>query len=446
MKIIRTKKMEFIGGYSLAGLKIGYSEKFVDDEEMIYFKDRIRSIHGRLHSRQEYEKMPLGWLDLPLKTGDGEINCIVNAAERIREISQIVISLGIGGSYLGSRAAIEMIGNNHSNSDVKLGNPQVIFAGNNISGTYLQHIIDSIEDKDFSLCVISKSGTTLETAVAFRILKNILEKRYGKEGSRRRIIAVTDKSRGALRKTAEVSCYESFEIPDNVGGRYSVLTPAGLFAIAAAGINIKEIIEGARDACHIYDNEDMDKNPCYKYVVLRNIFNGMGKSIESLISYEPSMEYFAKWWQQLFGESEGKEGKGIFPTSLQFTTDLHSMGQYLQEGRKNIFETILNIENPRKDVAIPFDSENMDDLNYLENKTLNYINAIASQGVREAHENGGVPAILIDVPSQNGYYFGHLVYFFQKACAVSGYLIDVNPFDQPGVEMYKKNIYKLLGR
>lgn len=421
----------------MTSLKIGYSEEFVKDEELFFLKEKIKNIHGMLHSKEEYEKMPLGWLDIPLKTRDIDIDRIICAAEKIRENSQVIISLGIGGSYIGSRAAIEMIG---------MGNPRVIFAGNNMSGTYLKHIIDFIEDKDFSLCVISKSGTTLETAVAFRILKNILEKRYGKDGASRRIVAITDKSKGALRKATEVNGYESFEIPDNIGGRYSVLTPAGLFTIAAAGINIKGIIEGARDACNTYDNENMDENPCYKYAALRNIFYGMGKSIEALVCYEPSMEYFSKWWQQLFGESEGKEGKGIFPASFQFTTDLHSMGQYIQEGTKSIFETVLNIENPKLDAVIPFDLDNIDDINYLEGRTLNYINSIASEGVREAHESGGVPNILINVPSQNGYYFGHLVYFFQKACAVSGYLLHVNPFDQPGVEMYKKNIYKLLGR
>lgn len=430
----------------MASLIIGYSEEFVKDEELFFLKERIRSVHGRLHSIEEYKKVPLGWLDIPLRLREAEVDNIISTAERIRDISHVVISLGIGGSYLGCRAAIEMIGNNLGNSDMKLGNPQVIFAGNNISGTYLKQILDFIEDKDFSLCVISKSGTTLETAVAFRILKNVLEKRYGKEGASRRVIAITDKSKGALRKIVEVNGYESFEIPDNIGGRYSVLTPAGLFTIAASGINIKEIIEGARDAYSEYDNENIEENSCYKYAALRNVFYGMGKSIEAFITYEPSMEYFSKWWQQLFGESEGKEGKGIFPTSLQFSTDLHSMGQYIQEGTKSIFETVLNIENPKLDIKIPFDFDNIDNLNYLEGKNLNYINSIASQGVREAHENGGVPNILINVPSQNGYYFGHLAYFFQKACAVSGYLLHVNPFDQPGVEMYKKNIYKLLGR
>ncbi len=428
------------------GLKISYSDKFLKDENLTCFNHKISSIHDRLHSSEEYERMPLGWLDIPAKTDETDICRILNIADRIREISQIVISLGIGGSYLGSRAAIEMIGNDFNNSDMKLGKPRIIFAGNNISGTYLRKLINFIEDKDFSLCVISKSGTTLETAAAFRILKSILEKRYGKEGARKRIVAVTDKSKGALREITNREGYDNFEIPDNIGGRYSVLTPAGLFTIGAAGINIKKIIEGARDAYYIYENRNLHNNSCYKYAAIRNIFYGMGKSIELLINYEPSMMYFAEWWKQLFGESEGKEGKGIFPSSLQFTTDLHSMGQYIQEGTKNIFETVLNIQNFRLDVPIPSDSENIDGLNYLEGRTLNYINTIAFRGVKEAHENGGVPVISIDVPEQNEYYFGHLVYFFQKACAVSGYLLDVNPFDQSGVEMYKKNIFKLLGR
>lgn len=430
----------------MTNIEIEYSEEFVKGEALFYFQNRIENIHGQLHSTEEYEKMALGWIDLPLKTERANLEKIICSAERIREISQIVISLGIGGSYLGSRAAFEMICPNFNVWDMKLGNPGIIFAGNNMSGTYLKHLIDLIKDKEFSLCVVSKSGTTLETAVAFRILKNILEKRYGKEGSKKRIITITDKSKGALRQIAENNCYESFEIPHNIGGRYSVLTPAGLFTIAAAGININKIIEGAREACHTYNNEDIDKNSCYKYAALRNIFYGLGKNIEILVSYEPSMVYFAEWWKQLFGESEGKEGRGIFPTTLQFTRDLHSMGQYLQEGTKNIFETILNIQNPKEDLEIPFDSDNTDGLNYLEGKTLNYLNAIAYKGVKEAHEGGGVPVISIEIPRQNEYYFGHLVYFFQKACAVSGYLLEVNPFNQPGVEMYKNNIFKLLGR
>lgn len=421
----------------MSNFKINYNKNLIKHEEIKEIKNSIKLIHNTIHSKEEYVKMPLGWLDAPLNTNEEELKRIIASAERIRGISDIIISLGIGGSYLGSKAAIEML---------SYGLEKVIFAGNNISGEYFKSLIDYIESRDFSIIVISKSGTTLETALAFRILKDILIKKYGKEGAAKRIIAVTDKSKGVLRAISDKEDYESFEIPENIGGRYSVLTSAGLLTIAAAGIDIYEIIKGAKEAYHLYNNEDMDKNASYEYAALRNIFLKMGKGIEVLVNYEPSMIYFAEWWKQLFGESEGKEGKGIFPASLQFTTDLHSMGQYLQEGTKNIFETILNFQINNNDIIIPSDSENMDGLNYLEGKTLNYINNIAYQGVKEAHESGGVPIITIDIPEKTPYYFGHLIYFFQKACAVSGYLLNVNPFNQPGVEMYKKNIFKLLGR
>lgn len=419
------------------GINVRYSENFIKNEILDSYADRIDAIHRLLHSRDEYNKMPLGWIDLPIKRDVHEIERIKSIAKRIQDNSQMFVSIGIGGSYLGSRAVVELLSANTT---------KVLFAGNNVSGTYLQYVIDKIGDKDFSLCVISKSGTTLETAVTFRIFKELLEKKYGKAEARSRIIAVTDKTKGALRKIAEKEGYESFEIPSNIGGRYSVLTPAALITMAVAGIDIELILNGAAEAYKIYDNPNLQDNNCYKYSVLRNILYGMGKEIEILINYEPSMEYFGKWWQQLFGESEGKAGKGIFPTTLQFSTDLHSMGQYLQEGKKNIFETIINIKTPPSDAIIPFDAEDMDGLNYLNGKTLNYINSAAYEGAMKAHEEGGVPVISLDVPALNEKSFGHMVYFMQKACAVSGYLLGINPFDQPGVEMYKKNIYKLLGK
>ncbi len=421
----------------MSAVSINYNKSFIDDKEYTEIRNRIDSIHSLIHSEEEYRKMPLGWLDIPIRLDNNELNSIEITAKRLGNISDTIVSLGIGGSYLGSKAAIEML---------NCGAGSIVFAGNNASGEYLQNIIGNIESKDFSLIVISKSGTTLETALAFRILKDILIKKYGKDKARERIVAVTDKSRGVLKAIADKEGYDSFVIPDNIGGRYSVFTPAGLLTIAAAGIDIYGIMEGAKEAYHLYNNRNADENPSYEYAVVRNVLYKTGKSIEVLVSYEPSLLYFSEWWKQLFGESEGKDGKGIFPASMQFTTDLHSMGQFLQEGTKNFFETVLNFKTGDSDVAIPYDLENIDELNYLHGKSLNYINNTAYQGVKDAHESGGVPVITIDIPKKNPYYFGHMAYFFQKACAISGYIIGVNPFNQPGVEMYKKNIFRLLGK
>jgi len=418
-------------------IDIRYSDSFIDEKELKSYSDEISLIHKRLHSKDEYDKMPLGWIDLPLKYDEEEIKRIIKAAQRLRENSEAFISIGIGGSYLGSRAAVEML-----SSD----SPDIYFAGNNISGTYIRSITDKIKDKDFSLCVISKSGTTLETAMAFRVFRDMLEKKYGKKETRNRIVAITDKKKGALIEIAREEGYETFEIPANIGGRYSVLTPAALLTMAVAGIDIGAVLEGAEEACRLYDNPELMTNNCYKYAVLRNILHKKGKYIETLINYEPSMEYFGRWWQQLFGESEGKEGKGIFPAMLQFTTDLHSMGQYLQEGTKNVFETIIKINNPPADMSIPYFDDDKDGLNYLVHRTFNDINSIACEGAMRAHEEGGTPVISLEVPAIDEYCFGHLVYFMEKACAVSGYLLGVNPFDQPGVELYKKNMRKLLDR
>lgn len=418
-------------------ITVSYSESFIKEEEFKSYKDKIQQIHDSLHSKEHYERMPLGWIDLPIRQNLQEIERIEKAADRLRSCSQAFISIGIGGSYLGSRAAIEMLPSK---------SPEIYFAGNNISGTYLKSIIDHIEDKDFSVCVISKSGTTLETALAFRVFREILEKRYGKTEAKNRIIAVTDSSKGALLEIARKEGYEFFEIPGNIGGRYSVLTPAALVTMAVAGIDIRKMLKGAEEAYHEYNHADLFENECYKYSVLRNILYKKGKQIEVLVNYEPRMEYFGRWWQQLFGESEGKDGKGIFPALLQFSTDLHSMGQYLQEGTKNVFETIIKIDNPPKDMTIPYIEDDLDGLNYLSGKTFNYVNQEAYKGVREAHEEGGTPTISIEIPSMDEHCFGHLVYFMEKACAASGYLLEVNPFDQPGVELYKKNIYRLLKR
>lgn len=418
-------------------IDVSYSKDIIKVEELESYEDEIFSIHNRLHSKEEYEKMPLGWIDLPERYDRKEIKRIKDTAQRLRSNSQAFISIGIGGSYLGSRAAVEML---HS------GSPEIYFAGNNFSGTYIQSIIHKIKNKDFSLCVISKSGTTLETAIAFRVFREMLEKKYGKAEAKNRIVAITDRNKGALREIAHKEGYETFEIPSNIGGRYSVLTPAALLTMAVAGIEIDDVLKGAQEAYRLYDNPKLRSNNCYKYSVLRNVLYKKGKQIEALINYEPSMEYFGRWWQQLFGESEGKEGKGIFPAVLQFSTDLHSMGQYLQEGSKNVFETIIKIINPPEDMNIPCFEDDIEGLNYLKDRTFNHINSIAYEGAMRAHEEGGTPAISLEVPAIDEHCFGHLVYFMEKACAVSGYLLGVNPFDQPGVELYKKNMHKLLDR
>ncbi|NLM42773.1 MAG: glucose-6-phosphate isomerase [Clostridiales bacterium] len=418
-------------------ITVSYSESFIKKEELEVYIDKVNHVHNQLHSKEHYDKMPLGWIDLPIKKNFEEIERIEKAADRLRDCSQAFISIGIGGSYLGSRAAIEMFPSD---------SPEIYFAGNNISGTYLKSIVDSIKDKDFSICVISKSGTTLETALAFRVFREILEKKYGKSEAKNRIIAVTDGRKGTLLEIAKKEGYEIFEIPMNIGGRYSVLTPAALVTMAVAGIDIKKVLKGAEEAYHAYNNPNIYQNDCYKYSVLRNILYKKGKIIETLVNYEPFMEYFGKWWQQLFGESEGKEGKGIFPAVLQFSTDLHSMGQYLQEGTKNVFETIIKINNPADDVTIPYIEDDSDGLNYLADKTFNHINKVAYEGAMKAHEEGGTPTISIEIPFIDEHSFGHLVYFMKKACAASGYLLGINPFDQPGVELYKKNIYRLLNR
>ena len=430
----------------MSKIEIKHSNRYIDYKDLSLLEKRVEEIHKILHSKEEYKKMPLGWIDAPFKISSNEIKDITKSAKALRKTSQIIVSIGIGGSYLGSRAAIEMLQNPSGPTEPSSKDVEIIFAGNNISSPYLCSLMKKIKDKDFSLIVVSKSGTTLETSIAFRVFKDYLEKVYGKEEARKRIIVITDKTKGDLRKAAIDKGYESYEIPNNLGGRYSVLTPAGLYTIAAAGIDISKIIQGAQDAYETFNNKNLYENPCYKYAAIRNILYDRGKDIEVFVTYEPSMAFFSEWWKQLFGESEGKEGKGLFPASLEFTRDLHSMGQYLQEGRRNIFETILFIKSPQGDIDIPIEGGSHNGVDYLKGRTLNEINDIAYKAVKEAHEEGGVPCISLEIQRQDEYHFGYLVYFFQKACAVSGYLLGVNPFDQPGVEMYKSNIFKLMGR
>ena len=370
------------------------------------------------------------------------------SAKKIRDNSDVLIVIGIGGSYLGSRACIEALNHNFYNSlpKGKRNGPEIYFVGNNISSSYMLDLFDLIENKDISVNVISKSGTTTEPALAFRLFKEYMESKYGKEESKERIYVTTDKSKGALRELTEKEGYTSFVIPDDVGGRYSIFTPVGLLPIAVSGIDIDRLMEGAFNGMAEYSVDDVYENICYQYAAARNILYNKGKDIEILVNYEPILHYYLEWWKQLFGESEGKDGKGIYPSSANFTTDLHSLGQLIQDGKRNIFETTINIENPKKDMEIKEDKDNLDGLNFLGGKTIDFVNKKAFEGTLMAHTNGGVPNLVINVPKMDEYYFGNLVYFFEKACAISGYLLGVNPFDQPGVEEYKKNMFKLLGK
>ncbi|WP_427339343.1 glucose-6-phosphate isomerase [Caloranaerobacter sp. DY30410] len=429
-------------------ITLDYSNALIKEHELEYMKAQISFAHKMLHEKSGPGNDFLGWVDYPINYDKDEFERIKLAAERIKENSDVFIVVGIGGSYLGARAAIEALGHTFYNilPKDKRKTPEIYFVGNNISGTYLRHLLDVIQDKDISINVISKSGTTTEPAIAFRILKEYMEKKYGKEEARKRIFATTDKVKGALRKLAEEEGYETFVIPDDVGGRFSIFTPVGLLPIAVAGIDIDKIIEGAKAGREEYMAEDLEKNPCYQYAALRNILYRKGKNIEILVSYEPYLHYLAEWWKQLYGESEGKDGKGIFPASVEFSTDLHSLGQYIQDGRRDLFETIVNIINPKEDIEIPENEKDLDGLNYLKGKTLDFVNKRAFEGTLLAHTDGNVPNIVINVPEMNEYYFGKLIYFFEKACGISGYILGVNPFDQPGVEAYKKNMFALLGK
>jgi len=390
----------------------------------------------------------LGWVNLPKDYDKEEFKRIKKAAEKINSDSDVLIVIGIGGSYLGARAAIETL--THSFYNILPKNtrkaPEIYFAGNSISSTYLSDLIDVLEGKDVSINVISKSGTTTEPAIAFRIFRDYLEKKYGKEEAKSRIYVTTDKEKGALKKLADEEKYQTFVIPDDVGGRYSILTAVGLLPIAAAGINIEEMMKGASDASDIYTKKDLKENISMQYAIVRNLLYRKGKFIEILVNYEPRLHYFSEWWKQLFGESEGKDHKGIYPASVDFTTDLHSMGQFIQDGSRTMFETVLNVEKALKDIVIPEDKTNMDGLNFLSGKTMDFVNNKAFQGTLIAHSDGNVPNLVINLPEISPYYFGSLVYFFEMACGISGYINGVNPFDQPGVEAYKKNMFALLGK
>lgn len=402
---------------------------------------QVKAIHKMIHEKTGKGNDYLGWLDLPKAYDKEEYARLLLAAKKIRKNSQVLVVIGIGGSYLGAKAGLEFL-----NVPFKKNKLEVVFAGHQMSGSYLNELVSYLSNKRFSINVISKSGTTTEPAIAFRVLKNLLEQKVGKEEAKGRIYATTDKARGALYTVAKNEGYEMFIIPDDVGGRYSVLTPVGLLPLEAAGIKTKEILKGAKDAYTRYKKADLLENESYLYAATRYLLYKRGKKIEMLVGYEPNLLFLNEWWKQLYGESEGKDNKGIFVASANFSTDLHSLGQYIQEGERHLFETVVKVENTTTDVIIPKEDNDLDELNYLAGKTLSYVNSQALKGTMMAHKDGGVPNMLLSIPTMDAYTFGYLVYFFEKACAMSAYLIDVNPFNQPGVEAYKKNMFALLGK
>ncbi|UOQ46070.1 glucose-6-phosphate isomerase [Halobacillus salinarum] len=421
---------------------------FFEEHELEYMQGTVSLAHQALHEGTGAGNDFLGWLDLPENYDKEEFTRIKQAAEKIKSDSDVLLVIGIGGSYLGARAAIEML--NHSFYNVLASEqrktPQVFFVGNSISAPYMNELFDVLEGKDVSVNVISKSGTTTEPAIAFRVFRKFLEDKYGKEEAKNRIYATTDKEKGALKTLASEQGYETFVVPDDVGGRYSVLTAVGLLPIAASGIDIDEMMNGAQQSRNELGSEQLKDNPAYQYAAVRNVLYNKGRSIEMMVNYEPSLQYFSEWWKQLFGESEGKDQKGIFPASANFSTDLHSLGQYIQDGRKQLFETVIHVESPSSDMKIEEDEQNLDGLNYLAGKTVDQVNEKAYQGTMLAHTDGQVPNLIVHIPKRDSFTFGYLAYFFEKACAISGYILGVNPFDQPGVEAYKKNMFALLGK
>ena len=416
---------------------------FFQQEELDNLKDQIKTVHHTLHNQTGAGNDFLGWVDLPVKYDIEEFARNKKDTEKIRSDSDVLVVIGIGGSYLGAKAAVDFLTGPFYNYTNK---PQILFAGNNISPNYLNSILDCLEGKDVSLNIISKSGTTTEPAIAFRILKKYLEDKYGKDEARGRIYATTDKARGALKNLADDEGYEPFVVPDDVGGRYSVLTAVGLLPIAVCGADIGAMMQGAADARELYSSEDLEQNECYQYAAVRNILHRKGKNVEMLVNYDPELQYFIEWWKQLFGESEGKDNKGLFPASCIFSTDLHSMGQFIQEGSRIMFETIVDVKKPAQDLFIDPLEGNFDGLNFLANQNMSVVNRKAMEGTILAHTDGGVPEVLIEVDDLSAYNVGYLIYFFWRACACSGYLLSVNPFNQPGVESYKKNMFALLGK
>ena len=420
-----------------------YADKFINSHELDAVRAQITAVHQLLTTKSGLGNDFLGWVDLPVNYDKEEFERIKAAAKIIKEKADILIVIGIGGSYLGARAAIELLKSPYYNN-LKKDTPDIYFVGNNISPTYLNEILSICEGRDICVNVISKSGTTTEPALAFRIFKKLMEDKYGKEEAKTRIFATTDKCKGTLKDLSTEEGYETFVVPDDVGGRYSVLTAVGLLPIAAAGCDIDAIMKGAQAAREAYANDDM--NDCYKYAALRNILYRKGKAVELLVSYEPCFAMMNEWFKQLYGESEGKDHKGIFPASVIFSTDLHSMGQFIQDGSRVMFETVVDVKNAKQDLYLENDKDNLDGLNFLTDQNMSVVNRKAMEGTILAHTEGGVPNLVIEVDKLDEYNFGEMVYFFEKACAISGYMVGVNPFNQPGVESYKKNMFALLGK
>ncbi len=427
--------------YSAAG-------KFIQPSEIDMGKYAAVAAKDMLVNRTGAGNDYLGWIDLPIDYDKEEFERIEKAAEKIQKDSEVLLVIGIGGSYLGARAAIEFLRHSFYNSVSKeiRKTPEIYFVGNSISSIYMNHLIEVIGDRDFSINVISKSGTTTEPAIAFRVFKKLLNEKYGKKEAAKRIYATTDKAKGALKSLASEEGYESFVVPDDVGGRYSVLTAVGLLPIAVSGANIRKLMEGAASMRKYCLENPYEQNDSLKYAAVRNILLKKGKSIEILVNYEPSLHFVSEWWKQLFGESEGKDQKGIYPASVDFTTDLHSMGQFIQDGQRTLFETVVNVEQPSSEIILEKEEVDLDGLNYLAGKSVDFINKSAMKGTLLAHTDGNVPNLMVTVPEKNEFYLGELFYFFEFACGVSGYMLGVNPFDQPGVESYKKNMFALLGK
>jgi Glucose-6-phosphate isomerase len=431
-------------------VRFDYSKtsEFIAPHEVEYMKEIVLAAKEKLVSKTGAGNDFLGWIDLPEEYDAEEFARIQKAAAKIQSDSEVLLVIGIGGSYLGARAAIDFLHHNFYNcvSKEMRKTPEIYYVGNNISTSYLIDLMDIIKDKDFSINMISKSGTTTEPAIAFRVFKEVLEKKYGKEEASKRIYATTDKAKGALKNLATEEGYESFVVPDDVGGRFSVLTAVGLLPIAVSGADIEKLMAGARSGREQALNNAFEDNGALQYVAIRNILHRKGKDIEILANYEPSLHYVSEWWKQLYGESEGKDQKGIFPASVDLTADLHSMGQFIQDGSRTLFETVLNVEHPRGEIKLKEEAVDLDGLNYLAGETVDFVNKNAMQGTILAHTDGQVPNLIVNIPQQDEFSLGELFYFFEFACGVSGYVLGVNPFDQPGVESYKRNMFALLGK
>jgi glucose-6-phosphate isomerase len=428
---------------------INYVCDLVSQEEILSQAEKATACNKALYDGGLPGSDFLGWVSLPSSISEDHLKDIEHTAKELRTLCDVVVVVGIGGSYLGARAVIDALSNSFDwlQEADKRKNPVILYAGNNISEDYLHEMLHYLKDKRFGLINISKSGTTTEPALAFRLLKDLLEEKAGKGEARKRIVAITDASHGALRTLANTEGYKTFIIPDDIGGRYSVLTPVGLLPIAVAGFDIRNLVKGAQEMKAVLTTTNtISENPAMHYAALRNAFYEQGKKIEIMVNYDPRLYFLTEWWKQLYGESEGKEGKGIFPAGVNNTSDLHSMGQYIQEGERLLFETVLSVENNRKTIEIPSDSENLDGMNFVAGKRMGYVNSMAQLGTILAHIDGGVPSIKISIPEISEYTIGQLIYFYEFGCGLSGYLLGVNPFDQPGVEAYKKNMFKLLGK